>query len=221
MPASKNDDELIQANKRAGVGGCPESRTADGFEMHFGVNHLAHFLLFGLLFSAFQNPSRVVNVTSGAHGLAKIDFENINMEGCYNPRLAYAQSKAANVLMANEIERRFSQRGIHGFSVHPGVIHTGLTRHLPAEVAEKAFAEVGTGMKSPEQGAATQVWVAIGKVWEERGGKYLANIAEQALTTDNKFVDGGYSEYVFDEDIARRLWEKSCEWVGFDPEKGK
>jgi len=189
--------------------------------MHFGVNHLAHFLLFGLLSSAFQHPSRVVNVTSGAHGLAQIDFDNINLEGCYNPRKAYAQSKAANVLMANEIERRFGQRGIHGLSVHPGVIRTGLTRHLPADVAEKLFEGVGTDMKSPEQGAATQVWAAVGKVWEGKGGKYLANVAEQSVSTDNKFVDGSYAEYAFDEGVAKKLWEENRKWVRLDDAESK
>lgn len=203
-----------------GIGSHPEAKTSDGWQLQFGVNHLAHFLLFKLaqpmlLASA---PSRVINVTSGAHGLSEIDFENPNQEGYFETRNAYAQSKAANVLMANEIERRFGSQNLHGISVHPGVIRTGLGRYTDPNLLEKMFDQVTEGLKSPEQGAATQVWAAVGKVWEGQGGKYLANVAEQSVATDKSFISGGYSEYCFDKDVQQKLWEKSCEWVGIKDE---
>ncbi len=100
----------------AGIMAAPEGRNQDGFELHMGVNHLGHFLLFKLLQKALLSsaiaefPSRVVTLSSSGHrGTDHIYHDNLMLEGIYDPWLGYAQSKLANIHMANEIERRFGE----------------------------------------------------------------------------------------------------------------
>jgi NAD(P)-dependent dehydrogenase (short-subunit alcohol dehydrogenase family) len=208
----------------AGVMMTPEGRTQDGFETQFGVNHLAHFLLFQLLkptLLASATPafaSRVINVSSSSHHDGpRIFFDNINLSGIYTPRLSYGQSKLANIHMANEIERRYGAQHLHAFSVMPGGIATGLGQFLPQELIESWLAdeEFMRAWKSPEQGAATQVWAAVGKELEGKGGAYLEDcrVASKAVEGNPNF---GYTEAAYDEGSEKKLWEASCEMVGVE-----
>ena len=196
----------------------PEGTTSDGFETQLGVNHLAHFLLFQLLrptLLASSSPSfnsRVINVTSGSHGKSQMHFDNLNLTGAYNDRIAYAQSKTANILMANEVDRLYGARGLHALSVHPGCIRTALQRHNP--LPSQLPAGLLQVEKSSAQGAATQVWAAVGKVWEGKGAKYLEDMTEGRPVDEPDIVTGGYKTFVFDEGAMRRLWKVSCEMVG-------
>lgn len=156
---------LIQ---NAGVIACLESRTAGGFEVQFGSNHLANFLLFYLLkpiligSSAPDFTSHVAIVSSAAHRPSSINFGNISLEGEYEPWRAYGQSKTASIWTANEIERRYDFQGPHAFSLHPGGIQTDLHRHVPDEqkATWEGEDEFVSYWKSHEQGAATTVWGA-------------------------------------------------------------
>jgi NAD(P)-dependent dehydrogenase (short-subunit alcohol dehydrogenase family) len=139
-------------------------------------------------------------------------FDNPNLKGEYDGRLAYAQSKTANILMANEIDRRYGTRGLHGLSVHPGCIRTGLQRHDP--VGTQLSQEVLQVEKSSAQGAATTVWAAVGKVWEGKGAKYLEDMREGQPAEKPNVTTGGYRTFVFDEGAMKKLWELSCEMVG-------
>lgn len=201
-----------------GVRNTPEGRTSDGFETQFGINHLGHFLLFQLLrptLLASSSPSfnsRVVNVTSGAHARSQMHFDNLNLNGMYDGRLAYAQSKTANILMANEIDRLYGASGLHGLSVHPGCIRTGLQRHNP--LGSNLSQELLQVEKNSAQGAATQVWAAVGKVWEGKGAKYLEDMREGQPVEKPNITTGGYKAFVFDEGAMKKLWQVSCEMVG-------
>jgi len=121
---------------------CLEGRTADGFETQFGTNHLVHFLLTQLLLPTLQASStpafysRVIVLASSGHRHGGINFHNLNFEGEYNPWVAYGQSKTANIYTASEVERRYGSKGVHAWSVHPGMIMTGLAKHVPAEMLE-------------------------------------------------------------------------------------
>ncbi|GFG20153.1 dehydrogenase/reductase SDR family member on chromosome X [Aspergillus udagawae] len=165
------------------------------------------------------SPSRVVNVSSAAHRRNGINAsDNYNFEkGGYDPWVAYAQSKTANIYMANEIERRYGSLGLHATSVHPGGILTGLSKHIPeAEVAamleDKALVR---SSKSPEQGAATTVLAAIGKEWENKGGKYLADCAEAKRENDDgNIVRANYTSHTYDMESEGRLWKDSLRMVG-------
>ncbi|KAJ4297947.1 hypothetical protein N0V90_005846 [Kalmusia sp. IMI 367209] len=212
----------------AGVMMTPEGRTADGFETQFGTNHLAHFLLFQLLkdtLLASATPefaSRVVAVSSSAHhDTAGIHFDNIHLEGTYDPRVSYAQSKLANILFANELDRRYAARGLHAFSVMPGGIATNLGQFLPQETIDAwlADAEFMKAWKSPEQGAATTVWAALGTELEGKGGVYLedCDVAKEAPEGASVW-DAGFAKNAYDERSEKKLWEVSCEMVGVKDE---
>jgi NAD(P)-dependent dehydrogenase (short-subunit alcohol dehydrogenase family) len=210
----------------AGVMACPESKTSDGFESQFGVNHLAHFLLFQLLKSlllASSTPnlqSRVVSLSSSGHRLSDVHFDNYNLTNEYDPWKSYGQSKTANILFANELDRRYGSQGLHGLSVHPGVImNTELSRHqldasnemMEAMVSDPRFTSIE---KSVEQGAATQVWAAVGSDLEGKGGLFLDNTAVASETSEDVPVfESGYLPRIYDGDRASRLWKDSLSFV--------
>jgi NAD(P)-dependent dehydrogenase (short-subunit alcohol dehydrogenase family) len=225
-------DFLARSNKlnvllnNAGVMACPESKTANGFESQFGVNHLAHFLLFQLLkplLLASSTPklqSRVVSLSSSGHRLSDVHFDNYSLTGEYDPWKAYGQSKTANILFANELDRRYGSQGLHGLSVHPGVImNTELSRHqldasnemMEAMISDPRFTSIE---KSVEQGAATQVWAAVGSDLQGKGGLFLDNTAVAFETSEDVPVfESGYLPRIYDEGRASRLWKDSLSFV--------
>ncbi|KAJ4986628.1 WW domain-containing oxidoreductase [Stagonosporopsis vannaccii] len=213
----------------AGIMAIPDLRlTADGHELQFGTNHLSHFLFYKLLEPALlasatpHLPSRVVNLASSAHNVHGLNEPDnyAFQKGHYDPNVAYGQSKTANILMANEIERRHGTDHLHATSVHPGIVQTGLTQHMPPNAFE-GMEHLYPLMKSVEQGAATSVWAAVGKVWEHKGGKYLVdcNVAEAYKKGDDKFTSPGYAPWAYDEDLAARLWRDSLNLVGISDQK--
>lgn len=216
---SKNLNVII-AN--AGVMATPEGRTEDGHETQFGTNHLAHFLLIQLLLPTLINStlpdfqSRVVILSSSAHRIAGVNFEDFNFEGTYQPWVAYGQSKTANVLTVTELDRRYSKQGVRAFAVHPGLIGTGLMKFLPAETIEAWNSSdiVSNAMKSVEQGAATSVWAATAKELEGKGGLYLEDVRISGPAKANpEDYDPGYAPHARDEKKEHLLWEKSLELV--------
>ncbi|KAF5618685.1 oxidoreductase [Fusarium sp. NRRL 52700] len=207
----------------AGVMMTPEGRTADGFETQFGTNHLAHFLLFQLLkpvllaSSTAEFNSRVVILSSIAHRSAEVNFDNLNLDGEYNPWVAYAQSKTANVWTANHIERLYGRNGLHAWSVQPGPTSTGLYKHVSeAEVAasqsDPALAKI---FRTVEQGASTTVWAATSKALEGQGGKYLEDcqISKPWDSAAGPWAPG-YGSWTYNEEKEGKLWAKSLELVG-------
>lgn len=142
----KSNGQVNILVNNAGIMAIPKLEyTKHGFEMQFGVNHLSHFLLFELLKPALlasaspELRSRVVKTSSSAHNVAPINESgNYNFEkGAYDAWVSYGQSKAANIYMANEIERRYGSQGLHATSVHPVIILTGLVHVDPAIAKEK------------------------------------------------------------------------------------
>lgn len=204
----------------AGVMATPEGKTVDGFETQFGTNHLAHFLLFQLLKPALlasSTPSfnsRVVCLSSSGHRGAGIQFDDYNFEkGDYAPWTAYGQSKTANIYMANEIDRRYGAKGLHGLSVMPGGIMTGLQVHVIDQLSAGLDA-ARNYMKSPEQGAATTVYAALSREWEGRGGRYLEDCQESGKTEDPSPLAVGYHPGAYNEEGEKRLWADSLKFVG-------
>jgi NAD(P)-dependent dehydrogenase (short-subunit alcohol dehydrogenase family) len=116
----------------AGVMLCPQMKTKDGHELHFGTNHLGHFLLTNLLLDVIKAaaPSRIVVVSSLAHIFGKIRKHDLNNEKFYVSWLAYSSSKLANILFANELSRRLEGTGVVVNSCHPGLVHSNLQRHV-------------------------------------------------------------------------------------------
>ncbi|TAQ87415.1 hypothetical protein B7494_g4245 [Chlorociboria aeruginascens] len=206
----------------AGCRNTPESTTKDGFETQFGTNHLGHFLLTYLLLPSLLRSStptfssRVVNITSGSHRTTPMQFSNLNLlHGEYTPRKAYAQSKTANILHSNQIERLFGKKGVHGLAVSPGAILTGAQRWDGDEATVRKRLDTDDVLrrilKSTDQGAATSVWGAVGKVWEGTGGVYLEDCREGMEREESSLETGGYKKFAFDEESEKKLWEISCQ----------
>jgi NAD(P)-dependent dehydrogenase (short-subunit alcohol dehydrogenase family) len=203
----------------AGVMACPLARIGDGWESQFATNHLGHFLLTMSLLPALKDgaPSRIVNLSSGAHRFGGVDFDDIHFNKReYDKFVAYGQSKTANVLFAVELGRRLEGSGVTINAVHPGVIMTELGRHLtPEDLAGFPGATSVEDMKfkTVESGAATSVWAATAPELEGRSGLYLedCHVADQA-TEDG--VQVGYSSWAMDPAAATRLFALSEELVG-------
>jgi len=109
--------------------GSTRTFTEDGFENTFGVNHLGHFLLTNLFLPQIKkDKARVVTVSSGLHLQGVMNFSNLQSELSYTPFAAYCNSKLANVLFSNELNRELEGTGAIAISLHPGVIKTQLHR---------------------------------------------------------------------------------------------
>jgi NAD(P)-dependent dehydrogenase (short-subunit alcohol dehydrogenase family) len=184
------------------VGGVIATRqlTVDGHEKTFQVNHLGGFLLTSLLRERLESSgATVINTSSGAHRIGRIDFSDLENERRYNPMRAYGTAKLMNILHAAEVNRRF--RGVNGVAFHPGVVATGFAREgtpvvrfLYESFVRRLF------MIAPEKGADTLAWLATssaGSDWKA-GGYY---IKRAAATT---------SAQARDPQIARELWERSA-----------
>ena len=225
LAKSSNKVNILVEN--AGVLGFKNLELSeDGHEMHFATNHLGHFLLFQLLKSALlasSTPdfhSRVVIVSSSAHRTWKKLTESDNysfQKGGYHYTPAYANSKLANIYMATELDRRYGHRGLHATSLHPGGINTSLSRHLGPEFVEKIVnnKDIAKILKTAEQGAATTVLAAVGKEWENKGGRYLEDCREaERGEDDNNAFSPGYLSHTYDPEAEKRLWEDSLKIVG-------
>lgn len=211
----------------------PEGQTKDGFETQFGTDHLGHFYLFQLLkptllaSSTPVFPSRVVSASSIGHRQSRIrpDDHHFHQVGSYNPWLAYGQAKTANILFANEVERRYGARGLHTTSLHPGGIMTGLQAHVdPAQKAAWDSPVVRNYMKDAAQGAATSVYAALSAEWAGKGGRYWINCVEQTAFAEDDgedfyLGDDGYQTWAYDEEMERRLWKYSLRLVGLSDDQ--
>ncbi len=199
----------------AGVMMCPEGTTADGFETQFGTNHLGHFAFTAGVLPALAPNARVVTLSSGAHLFGSCDLDDLDWKKRdYDPRLAYAQSKTANLWFASELQRRFGDR-LLSVSVHPGVIETDLARHLPTGAIEGMranFAARGIQQKTVPQGAATSVWAATAAEIAQHGGAYLLDC--QVAEPVGEDGSGGFAPWAYDAEAASRLWGASEKLTG-------
>ncbi|GJC85424.1 retinol dehydrogenase 12 [Colletotrichum liriopes] len=228
---SRSGGKLNVLMANAGIMGCPYGKTEEGFEKVFAVNHLAHFLLFHLLRPALvasATPafhSRVVIVSSSGHRASNINPDNYHFEGdaAYDIGKAYAQSKTANIYMANEIERRYARQNVHGLSLNPGLIlSTEIGRDFPGSTSSRREEYLrqdellARHEKSMEQGAATQVWASVAKELEGKGGLYLddVQVGKEADDIDPpRYYLPGWKRWIWDEKMAFRLWNDSLEML--------
>lgn len=196
----------------AGVMNTPQGRTAQGFELQFGTNHLGHFALALGLHDALvaDGAARIVSVSSSGHGSSPVVFDDLFFQRRpYDPGAAYGQSKTANVLFAVEATRRWAADGITANALMPGGIFTGLQRHWDPDVLAAAKADYGDQAKTPEQGAATSVWVATAPELAGIGGRYYEDCHQAELVP--QITDGvhGVVAWALDPDAARQLWDVS------------
>jgi NAD(P)-dependent dehydrogenase (short-subunit alcohol dehydrogenase family) len=209
----------------AGIMATPETRVGPGWEAQFATNHLGHFALVNRLWPAIApGGARVVSVSSRGHHRSGIRWDDIHFERGYDKWEAYGQAKTANVLFAVELDRLGAGAGVRAFSLHPGGIMTPLQRHLPREemvalgwIDEdgKPTPEAAAQFKTPEQGAATEVWAATSPQLDGMGGVYLEDceVAELAPESGERV---GVKAYAIDPEQAKRLWALSAELTGVD-----
>jgi NAD(P)-dependent dehydrogenase (short-subunit alcohol dehydrogenase family) len=194
----------------AGVMACPEIRVGPGWELQFAANHLGHFALTRELRPAFADDVRVIAVSSAGHQHTGIRWDDVHFSSGYDPTLAYGQSKTANALFAVHL----SALGVPAFSLHPGKILTPLQRHLDRRdmVANGWIDEAGNlvdpTFKTPEQGAATQVWAATSPKLAGLGGCYLED-CDVAVPNDTAEKGWGVRGWAVDPAAAERLWDLS------------
>uniref|UniRef100_A0A8C5B113 Si:dkey-73n8.3 n=1 Tax=Gadus morhua TaxID=8049 RepID=A0A8C5B113_GADMO len=146
----------------AGVAMCPYSTTADGYEMQFGVNHLGHFFLTFLLLDLLKHsaPSRVINLSSAAHAMGRINFEDLASLKDYHSVKAYAQSKLANVLFTREMAKRTEVMGVTVYAVDPGMVSTDVLRHFGRPLQEMVR-RFNCLLKSAADGASTTMYCVV------------------------------------------------------------
>ncbi|QXE33109.1 SDR family NAD(P)-dependent oxidoreductase [Streptomyces sp. GMY02] len=219
--ASGRSIDIVITN--AAVMACPETRVGPGWEAQFATNHLGHFALVNRLWPAIEpGGARVVSLSSGAHHRSPIRWDDLWFETGYDKWVAYGQAKTANALFAVQLDALGRDAGVRAFSVHPGGILTPLQRHLATEemVAAGWIDEDGNPLnpsfKSPEQGAATQLWAATSPQLADAGGVYCEDceIAEPAAADPS--VRGGVRDWATDPEQAARLWRLSAELTGVD-----
>jgi NAD(P)-dependent dehydrogenase (short-subunit alcohol dehydrogenase family) len=213
--------EIVVAN--AGIMACPETRVGPGWEAQFAVNHLGHYALVNLLWPALADGgARVVAVSSGAHHITDIRWDDIHFRTAYDRWTAYGQAKTANVLFAVGLDARGRGSGVRAFASHPGSILTPLQRHLPRqEMVDAGWIDedgncVDKSFKTPRQGAATQVWAASSPQLADRGGVYCEDCDIARIADDSDTIPGGVRPYAIDDDAADRLWAASAGMTGFD-----
>ena len=205
----------------AGVMAPPRRETADGFELQIGTNHLGHFALTGLLIDAMngRDDARVVTLTSGAHRMGHIAFDDLQSESGYKRWRAYGQSKLANLLFALELDRRLraAGSGIKSVAAHPGYAATNLQFAGPPLV-DRLVMKLGNRViaQSEEMGALPTLYAATEPGLA--GGTYVGpdGLAEQRghpkSVPPNKAAR--------DEQVARHLWDVSEEMTGVRFELG-
>ena len=214
-------EAFLQKHKRlnvlinnAGVAMPPASKTAEGFELQFGVNFLAHFALTGHLYPLLKATpnSRIVTISSNGYQATAINFDNLKSELSYDPMREYRQSKLANLLFSVELHRRIMATGdkVLSIAAQPGANKTELTRHLSEEAITAGVERLGEFME-PWQGALSSLFAAVSN--EARGG----NLYEPD--------DGGYRGYpslssikenAFDKTTAKKLWDFAEEVTGLN-----
>jgi NAD(P)-dependent dehydrogenase (short-subunit alcohol dehydrogenase family) len=207
--ASELEGDVDVLINNAGVMAVPRTKTADGFEMQLGTNHLGHFALTGLLLGRIGD--RVVTISSGAHRFGRMNFGDLMSERHYQRWLAYGQSKLANLLFMQELQRRLEEAGssLRSVAAHPGYAATNLQFHTQSiqdqlmGLSNKLFAQSAAMGSLPTLYAATEdvpsgAYVGPDGLAEQRGHPHLVGMSGAARN----------------EESARKLWERSEELTG-------
>jgi NAD(P)-dependent dehydrogenase (short-subunit alcohol dehydrogenase family) len=208
----------------AGIFALPERQlTIDGFERQIQSNHLGHFVLCALLFPRLNKNARIINLSSVAHqrALYGIPFDNLwKADINYSPFLVYGQTKLANILFTQELQRRIDSAPpdsivstMSAIAVHPGVVTTDIWRNLfhsdytmgMGHILDKLFtllSQLGI-LKTVEMGAATQVWISsIEAITADMKGKYFVDCAESPVMVKTE------------AHVAKQLWSESEQMSG-------
>ncbi|XP_061602224.1 dehydrogenase/reductase SDR family member 13-like [Cololabis saira] len=201
----KSESKLDILINNAGV--FMQGRTEDDFGMMFGVNHLGHFLLTNLLLERLKQcgPSRIVNVSSLAYTMGKINFDCLNTHkalavgtSSLNVFQGYANSKLCNSLFTHELAKRLKGTKVTCYSLHPGAINSELTRNTSSVLQLLVKPVTAFFFKDTIQGCQTTVHCAVQEDIEALSGRYFSNCAVREVYAKAK-----------DDVVANKLWELS------------
>jgi NAD(P)-dependent dehydrogenase (short-subunit alcohol dehydrogenase family) len=192
----------VLVNNAGGIFG-QRRLSVDGLELTFALNHLAYFLLTNLLLDRLRAsaPARVINVTSGAHHMGRLDWDNLQGERSYSAMRAYGLSKLGNVLFTYELARRMAGSGVTVNCMHPGAVATNFAA-TATKMMQTFFRLFKPLLRTPERGADTIVWLASSPEVEGVNGKFFM---------DRK--DTRSSRLSYEEQAARQLWDESARLV--------
>ncbi|KRT81676.1 dehydrogenase, partial [Oryctes borbonicus] len=190
----------------AGVSFDDASRevTKDGIEIHFGVNHLGHFLLTNLLLDRFQSGSRIVIISSLLHQKGQINFDNLNLEKPNDAKNLYANSKLANMYFCKELAKRTHDKGITVYAVCPGWVLTNLFRHHTRRMLKYFIFVIPAAflfMRSAKQGAQTPIFCATDPSVENESGYFYRDC--------KKFT----SKIQMCDTVSHKLWTTSVKMI--------
>ncbi len=177
--------------------------SVDGIEMTFALNHLASFLLTDLLLDTIQAsaPARIINVSSDAHASGKIEFDNLQGDRNYSPRV-YENSKLANILFTMELAGRLAGTGVTVNALHPGFTATGFAKNNGKVIAALVSVFAPLVARSPVKGAETSIYLASSPNVEGMTGKYFY---------DSQVISA--APQATDMVLARKLWDASTEMI--------
>ena len=225
LESIKRFTDLVKKNlslniliNNAGIMACPESKTSNGWDLQFAVNHIGHFVLTHELIDCMNQSSgaRIINLSSTAHKFSGICWDDIHFSNSYDKWVSYGQSKTATSLFSIELDRRFKDKNIRSFAVHPGGIFTPLQRHLQQEEmvamgwlnADGSLSDLAkAGFKSPTQGASTSLWAATSSQLDNKGGLYCENCDVANLaggSPEERYF--GVRDWAVDPSEAEKLW---------------
>ena len=187
----------------AGVITTQRELTKEGLEMQFAVNHVGHFLLTMLLLQKLQKGSRIIQVASGAHKWGDIYFEDLSLEKSFRPFKAYGQSKLANVLFAKELSKKLAPYGITVNSCHPGAVTTNMGVNRETGFGRGITKLLKPFFRSPEEGAATAVYLATDPSVEGITGEYFYNGQPEKVSRKAR-----------DEELSKKLFQWTEDFTG-------
>nr|KAF6267848.1 dehydrogenase/reductase X-linked [Myotis myotis] len=198
-------------NQKAGVMMVPQRQTEDGFEEHFGLNYLGHFLLTNLLLDTLRESgrpgrsARVVSMSSATHYVGELALDDLQGRGGYSPHGAYARSKLALVLFTYHLQGLLAAQGSHVTAnvADPGVVDTDLYKHVfwGTRLVKKLFGWLF--FKTPDEGAWTSIYAAVTPDLEGVGGRYLYNEKDSRSLA-----------VTYDPHLQQELWARSCQMTG-------
>ena len=218
----ENFNRLDLLINNAGIMACPETRIGNNWESQIAINHFGHFMLTKELMDmmADNDGARFVSLSSSAHSLTGMLWDDIHfLNSPYDKWMAYGQSKTASSLIAIEFDKLMKDKGVRGFSVHPGGIMTPLQRHLQNEEMvtlgwmkeDGSLSDLAKNFfKTTSQGASTTLWCATSSSLNNIGGVFcedcdIAKIKSEVDESMQRYF--GVADWAVDIDEASKLWE--------------
>jgi NAD(P)-dependent dehydrogenase (short-subunit alcohol dehydrogenase family) len=178
--------------------------TKDGLELHFGVCHIGHFLLTNMLLGQMGSGAHIVVISSSAHKIGKLDFNDLSMNRGYSVIKAYSRAKLCNMLFVSELARRLNGKGMTVSGIHPGAVASNIGAKRTEGMKGIGFVRRAAGrllsffVKTPGQAAKEITYIAVNETYTEFSGGYFAGCKLAKASAASR-----------DEMLGKQLWEAS------------